>query len=336
LMTRGMVDVSGFSRICNHDGAPVIKANRILPFTRPHFKIRVGPCGIHVFNRMTGLNFLLDEVRVAPALWANAPRQVSIALTNSCDLECSYCFSPKHPTSLDFEWVIDLLDELDANGCLGIGLGGGEPTLYPHLVELCQYATQHTGLAITLTTHAHRFNDGLAEALTGGVHFVRVSMDGIGDTYEALRGRPFAAFLRCLENVSSVAPFGINYVVNSRTLPDLDAATKLAAEVGAIEFLLLPEQPAHGNGGIDDRTAQALQQWVTQYQGSIPITVSQEGADGLPTCNPLEGESGLRAYAHIDASGTLKRSSFDGDGVPIGDGGLMRALNILSQKEVRP
>jgi len=311
------------------------KANRVLPFAQPHFKVRAGPSGIHVFNRMTGLNFLLDEVRVAPTLWARAPRQVSIALTNACDLACSYCFTPKNPASLDFERVTDLLEELDVNGCFGVGLGGGEPTLYPRLVELCQYATQHTGLAVTLTTHAHRLDDGLVAALAGSVHFVRVSMDGVGETYEALRGRPFAAFLRCLENVRSLAPFGINYVVNSRTLPDLNAATTLAAEVGAVEFLLLPEQPVHGNGGIDNHTAQALQLWVTRYRGSVPLTVSQAGADGLPICNPLSGESGLHAYAHIDASGILKRSSFNSDGVAIDAGGIMCALNVLRHKEVK-
>jgi sulfatase maturation enzyme AslB (radical SAM superfamily) len=311
------------------------KASRVLPFAQSHLKIRAGPSGIHLFNRTTGLNVLLDEVRVPSALWAGAPRQVSIALTNACDLACSYCFAPKDPAMLDFERVTDWLDELDINGCLGIGFGGGEPTLYGRLVELCHYATRWTRLAVTLTTHAHRIDDGLARALAGSVHFVRVSMDGVGGTYEALRRHPFAAFRRRLENVRSIAPFGINFIVNSRTLPDLDAATTLAAEAGAVEFLLLPEQPVDGNGGIDNQTAQALQLWVTRYQGSIPLTVSQEGADGLPTCNPLNGESGLHAYAHIDASGILKRSSFDSDGVPIDADGIMSALNVLRHKEVK-
>jgi len=307
----------------------------VLPLAQRHLKVRIGPSGIHLFNRTTGLNLLIDEVRVAPALWARAPRQVSIALTNECDLACPHCFAPKNPASLEFERLINLLDELDENGCLGIGFGGGEPTLYPCLVELCRYATQHTGLAVTLTTHAHRLDDGLLAGLAGSVHFLRVSMDGVGDTYEAHRGRPFAAFLWHIKKIRSVVPFGINYVVNSHTLPDLDVATTLAAELGAIEFLLLPEQPVQGNDGIDDRTAGALQQWVTRYKGGVPITISQAGADGLPVCNPLAGESGVRAYAHIDASGNLKRSSFDHDGVPIGAGGLMRALSLLGQKEVR-
>ncbi len=53
-------------------------------------------------------------------------------------------------------------------------------------------------------------------------------MDGVGPTYEALRGRPFEALRRRLDTVSALAPFGINFVVNARTLPDLDAATTLA------------------------------------------------------------------------------------------------------------
>jgi MoaA/NifB/PqqE/SkfB family radical SAM enzyme len=154
-------------------------------------------------------------------------------------------------------------------------------------------------------------------------------MDGVGPTYEELRGRPFAALRRRLEIVRTLAPFGINFVVNTRTLLDLDAAASLAAEVGASELLLLPEQPVRGRGGIDDQTTQALQRWVSIYRGAVPLTVSEAGADGLPTCDPLAGEAGLRAYAHIDASGILKRSSYENDGMAIGDDGVMPALNAL-------
>lgn len=307
---------------------------RARALTRPCFSIRFGPSGVHLFNRMTGLNVLLDEARVPAAFWSAAPRQVSIALTNTCDLACSFCFVPKKPALLDFERVTGWLHELDANGCLGVGFGGGEPTLYHRLPELCQYATQNTGLAVTLTTHAHRLDDRLAAVLAGNVHFVRVSMDGVGATYEALRGQPFGTFLRRLETVRNTAPFGINYVVNATTLPDLDAATALAAELGAAEFLLLPEEAVQGGGGIDEYTAVALRRWVSGYKGSVRLSISQTGANELPASDPLVGETGLRAYAHADASGILKRSSFDADGVAIGADGIIQALNELRHGEV--
>jgi MoaA/NifB/PqqE/SkfB family radical SAM enzyme len=275
---------------------------------------------------------LLDELKVPPDSWAIAPRQVSVALTNACDLACPHCYAPKVPAALDFQRLTGWLEELDAYGCLGVGFGGGEPTLYRRFAELCRYAAQRTRLAVTFTTHAHHLTDDLVASLTGNVHFVRVSMDGVGPTYEALRGRPFAELRHRLQTVSALAPFGINFVVNARTLPDLDAATELAAEVGAAEFLLLPEQPVRGKGGIDEHTARVLQRWVDLYRGTVPLAVSEAGAEGLPTCNPLEAETGLRAYAHIDASGVLKRSSYETDGMAIDKNGVMRALAILRSR----
>lgn len=305
----------------------------VRPFPQSQVKLRAGSFGVHVFDRTTGLNILLDEVWAPPASWAPAPRHVSIALTNVCDLSCAYCFVPKNSARLDVEQVVRWLDELDANGCLGVGFGGGEPTLYPHFAELCHYAARKTSLAVTFTTHGHHLDDEMLFALSGNVQFVRVSMDGIGSTYEGLRNRPFAALLRRIKGLCILAPFGINYVVNSRTLPDLDAAVTLAAGLGAAEFLLLPEQPVRETGGIDDYTAQALLGWVSRYRGTIPLTVSETAADGLPTCNPLIGETGLGAYAHIDAAGILKRSSYDNDGVAISAGGVMQALNELQTRE---
>lgn len=307
----------------------MLESGRIESRAQSLLKVRVGPSGVHVFDRTTGLNVLLDEVRVDSDLWASAPRHVSIALTNACDLTCPYCFAPKRPVALNVEQVAGWLDELDANGCLGVGFGGGEPTLYPHIAEICYYAAMETRLAVTLTTHAHRLEDKLIASLAGKVHFVRVSMDGVGATYEALRGRPFEVLRRRLDTLNALAPFGINFVVNSRTLPDLDSAIQLAVEVGASEFLLLPEQPSPGGSGIDDITVQALRRWVGQYQGTLPLLISESGAEGFPICDPFELEAGLQAYAHVDAAGVLKHSSFDNVGVPIGAGGIMRALEIL-------
>lgn len=159
-------------------------------------------------------------------------------------------------------------------------------------------------------------------------------MDGVGATYEALRKRSFEALRQRLDSMRSLAPFGINFVVNSCTLPELDAATAIATEVGASEFLLLPERSVGGKGGIDEATVEALRRWVIHYRGSVPLTISETGADGMPTCDPLSAESGLSAYAHIDAQGIMKRSSFDVCGVPIGENGLMRALTQLRSSEM--
>ena len=293
-------------------------------------KRRAGPDGMHLFDRRTGLNVLFDEVEVPEAQWARAPRQVSIALTNACDLACPFCYAPKNPAALDAGRLCAWIDELDAEGCLGIGFGGGEPTLYRRLPQVTHHAAERTSLAVTMTTHAHRLTPQLIDALAGALNFVRVSVDGVGTTYEEQRGRPFTELVQRLTCIGQTFRFGLNCVVNTQTLPDLDAVADLAASTGAAELLLLPERPARGR----PHTVAALHQWITNYRSPVPLTLGEGDTGSLPTAQPLPRETGLRTYAHIDAAGTLRRTSYHSAGEPVDDRGVLAALERLQQKDV--
>ncbi len=293
-------------------------------------KLRPGPSGIHLFDRRTGLNALFDEIVVPEVLWASAPRFLSIALTNACDLSCSYCYAPKAAASLTFARLKEWLLEIDRNGSLGVGFGGGEPTLYPQFADACRFVSDYTGLAVSVTTHAHRLQHQLAVDLRGSVNFVRVSMDGVGLTYERLRGRPFTDLRRKLDIARSIAPFGINFVVNADTFPTIDEAIAVSIDAGAREFLLLPQRQTSRAPSIDVGTTNDLRGWVERYRGSLPLVISESGSESFPTCNPLAKEADLLAYAHLSADGNVKRSSYADFGVAIDNNGVLHALNLLS------
>src|SRR3989338_5999135 len=289
----------------------------------------MGPAGAQFFNRKTGINILVDEFRRQSKLWSAAPRQVSIALTNACDLACPYCYATKNSVMLDFGNLKHWLAELDMNGCIGVGFGGGEPTLYPHIVEICSFATKKTKLAVTMTTHAHRLCEQLLNDLAVNLHFVRVSMDGVGSTYESIRNRSFDELIKHIVALGKITRFGINFVVNSKTFGDLESAVCLAEDLGASEFLLLPESPVNGIGGISKETLDALRTWVVRYRGNVPLSISESHKEGFPFCDPLKTEVGLSVFAHIDASGVIRRTSFDLSGIPIQRGEIMEALKKL-------
>lgn len=304
-------------------------------------KVRIGPNGVHLFDRTSGLNVLLDELLAKEAVWSIAPRQVSIALTNVCDLHCAYCYAPKHKASLRTELLLGWLKELDTDGCLGVGFGGGEPTLHPDFVDICRRAAQETRLAVTFTTHGHWLTPQLVRRLKGSVHFVRISVDGVDRTYEEQRGKSFASLLRAMESIATLSPFGINVVVNEQTLAELDAVAELAQVVGASELLLLPQQQTRAVAGMDGAATLALQTWVSKYTGTVRLAVSEAGASGLPTCDPLPHERGLESYAHIDASGMLRASSYATVGAKIEDTGVLSALRRLraafdTKPEIQP
>lgn len=300
--------------------------------TNKDFKYRYGPDGLHLFNRETGINILIDEVKIPNNHWSLAPRQVSIALTNTCDLLCSHCYAPKHKAKLDFSLLTSWLHTLDLNGCVGVGFGGGEPTLYPEFAELCEYTANETGLAVTMTTHGHRLDEALVKKITGKIHFVRVSMDGVGSTYESIRNRSFENLINKIKFLKEVSPFGINYVVNSATIGELDEAAHIANDLGASELLLLPEMPVGKGAGIDKDTENDMQKWIHSYQGRVRLAISETHAAGVLVCQPFEKETGVSAYAHIDASGILRKNSFDRDGILIEGGDIMDSLRVLREK----
>lgn len=281
-------------------------------------KRRLTPLGIHLFDREIGLNLLFDEVVILQDEMAVAPRYLSIALTNACDLECAYCYAPKHHAVLDSATIIKYAQELDAAGAIGLGFGGGEPTLFPGLDSLCRSIASETDLAVTMTTHGH-WKKGLADRLSGNIHFVRISMDGLGSTYERLRGRRFDHLLANVGEIAKCVPFGINYVVNGDTQPYLPAAVDLAMSIGAKEFLLLPEVAKDGTATLSEQASTALATWIADNYRHYPLAISVAGKQGmelpeLPIADP-RGHS--FDFMHIDAGGYLRECAFSASGISV-------------------
>jgi MoaA/NifB/PqqE/SkfB family radical SAM enzyme len=170
----------------------------------------------------------------------------------------------------------------------------------------------------------------MADRLRGYVNFIRVSMDGVGKTYESIRRRSFAQLCERLKKVQSISRFGVNVVVNDHTLPDLDKVAGVSENAGACELLLLPQMPVRRRLAASADTLQRLRRWVDGYKGPLKLSINESSGEGFPTCDPLVKERGLRAYVHIDAMGVLRPSSYSNTGVPLNQGGVLQALEQLA------
>jgi pyruvate-formate lyase-activating enzyme len=294
-------------------------------------KVRLSGAGVHVFDRVSGLNVLLNEVKVPVGLISRAPRYLSVALTNACELHCAYCYAPKRAAALDATRVAAWAAELDGAGCLGVGFGGGEPTAYRGFARLCSQVAGSTSMAVTFTTHGHRVTPELVGSLRGSVHFARLSIDGVGATYERLRGRPFAAAESAAARLRSVAPIGINTVVNADTVNQLDEVAEFAARAGASELLLLPQQPTAASPGICGADAERLVHWVRTARTRVRLAIARSGLENsVPAAEVIPGERPLDAHMHLDAGGVLRPHAYARTGVPVGDS-ILEAVQALRE-----
>ncbi len=90
---------------------------------------------------------------ISPPLVIDRLRLASIEITRRCHNRCSYCDQPKSDQDMPAPRFAELLDALAAEGVEAVALGGGEPTLHPHLPALLM-AARRRGLPAGLTTNA--------------------------------------------------------------------------------------------------------------------------------------------------------------------------------------
>lgn len=100
-----------------------------------------------LFDRRTGLTALCEGLETL-GLRMRAPRVVQFAITNACNLACTFCSRDATAAS---GWSADeafaLLRDLDERGTLEVAFGGGEPLAFKGFSALVRRLSEETSLA---------------------------------------------------------------------------------------------------------------------------------------------------------------------------------------------
>lgn len=150
------------------------------------------------------------------------PRYVFIKLTNRCNLRCAMCGqwgtrgTAREMSPAELHQVLPvavlkrLIDEVSTWGAL-LYLWGGEPFLYPHLVELLEHLQRRRVVCGINTngTYLWRYAEDLVRC---GVANLFVSLDGPREIHDAVRGRrgTFDLLVRGIERVQALKAAGSN------------------------------------------------------------------------------------------------------------------------------
>ena len=180
-----------------------------------------------------------------------------ISLTDKCNLRCVYCMPEDkvYENNLindtlsfnDYKFIINGLSQV---GIKKIKFTGGEPLLYPHLIELIKYAHYECNIDdISITTNGIGLNEIASELKRSGLKSVNISLDSLKSyKYKSItRGGNLTDVLksinRCLELGIKVK---INCVVIKRFNDDevydfIEMANYYPIDVRFIELMPLGE-----------------------------------------------------------------------------------------------
>ena len=140
-------------------------------------------------------------------------RSANVHLTSCCNYRCGFCFS----TKLDKRWLsanewVPILEKLRHSGICKINYAGGEPFLYPEIVELCK-VSKRMGFMVSVVSNASLIDEDVLSDLEGSLDWLGLSVDSISEDTERKLGRGCNGGNH-IENVVSVADMAHHHKIS--------------------------------------------------------------------------------------------------------------------------
>jgi len=159
------------------------------------------------------------------------PFSATFAVTNRCNLRCSYCSCPLIDRGqLTLDEIAVLFERLAASGIQRLGLAGGEPMVRDDLPEIIALAKTHgffVSVNSNLTLH-HRYPERLARA-----DVLYTSLDGPPAAHEAARGSGAQdGVLAAIAEIAPAKPLIAICVVTEHSIGHVDWLLEQAEQLG--------------------------------------------------------------------------------------------------------
>jgi len=180
------------------------------------------------------LTRIKTPVKRPPVLKSPEPslRYLELQITERCNLKCRHCYIHKDVLSeLSLIDIRTVLEEFEAMQGLRVMITGGEPLLHSRFPEVNALLTEFAFRKI-LFTNGMLVDEHSLEGLS--VDEIQVSIDGLEDAHDALRGK--GSFRKAMDAVSRALDAGFEVsvatMVHAKNLADFDAMEKIFKERG--------------------------------------------------------------------------------------------------------
>lgn len=199
------------------------------------------------------------DFRPVQAVDAHLPRRaVSKPLTllflinRGCNLRCAFCDLWEGRENVPLEQAAALFGEAARIGTRTVVLTGGEPLIHPEFFAIVA-AARAAGLSVNVTTNGTLVERHWDRLVAAGIDSLSMSLDGLPDTHDRLRGRVgcFAQTWAALERVIAHARAGggmdpcVYFTVTRDNLAELVPVWRRVREAGArFDFWPVNDAPA--------------------------------------------------------------------------------------------
>lgn len=296
-----------------YENNPVIRAyiNDLFENTHQNVKDRL------VFNWFVNAMIfgIPKQEQIGRELGVHIPNFILLDPTSACNLQCKGCWAGKYKKSdtLEFETLDRILTEAKRLGIYWVVMSGGEPLIYPRLMELCE---KHHDMAFMAYTNGTMINEKMADRIVEVGNFTpAISIEGWREATDNRRGEGvFDKIMRAMDLLRERgAIFGCSITITRHNVYEVtsDEFIDFLVDKGVRygwtfhyipigrnpdpDLMLLPEQRAY----LIDR--------IRYIRTHKLIQIADFWNDGELTGGCIAGG---RKYFHITAAGQVEPCAF--------------------------
>lgn len=172
-------------------------------------------------------------------------KQCTVVLTRNCNLRCDFCYVKDAGYSVDdsieYENLKNIVDFCCEAGMKYIFFTGGEPLMYPRLVEILEYIKSRKTLISAIATNGLLLEnpDFCKQLIDSGLGYIDISIKG-NDAEDWKRATGFdgaSKQLKAMRNLSTMSmEFTCSMVITHQNVMNFCNAVQTAFENGAKQF----------------------------------------------------------------------------------------------------
>jgi len=143
-----------------------------------------------------------------------APINVTWMITDRCNYNCQFCFRFLGRPELNYHNAVNIIDKLSKSGVRKISWAGGEPLLWPRMLDLIEY-THSLGITTMLITNGSLLNSKILKRLVKSLDWLNFPLDGPDDATNAQMTRNKGHYQRIITLLESLSASPISLKINT-------------------------------------------------------------------------------------------------------------------------
>lgn len=256
------------------------------------------------------------QYKMSKKLGYGVPWAILMDPTSACNLNCEGCWAGKYEKgdTLEFETMDRIINEAKDLGIYFIIFSGGEPTVYPRLMELIE---KHPDVGFMMYTNGTLIDDEMADKMVElGNITPAISLEGFKEHTDKRRGD--GVFDKIMETMDRLRErgiiFGTSITATRENVYDLfetDEFYDKLIEKGAAYSWIFHYMPIGKDPNLDmmltPKQRSFMAERIPELRGNKPLFAIDFWNDGTYSGGCIAGG---RRYFHINAKGDVEPCAF--------------------------